>query len=624
MRDAGVLIYVSPKPTSNYCIRPLTLLQHTPVIVHLLKRLKTGLPAGDFEFHVLCHDGIMAEKLPDVLNATTARLFVSKAPSRLEATTEFTKANSHLNTLLIFEENAIFPDCMLTAQALQLHRKNYAEGTIGSDYPPGLLPKIYQSKALYRLQDLELPDDVSADFASVMLKANQLFEGDDEAQDLRFKLLELTRENLPHSPVAEKLPARLLIEGSNEQKAADAVLQKVKPRYDSSEAYLYKEELLRIEDSTDVPFPSISAPRAGVIPILFATIYGTFSGAEQSFANLIIHLDRNRYQPFVVLPYEGFLSEKLTQAGVPVEIADFNFMLLKPQSTRYFDALIKKLGIRIIHINALGGDALALAAHYAGIPTVFHVRSFIGSKAPAVLKYAAKIVTVSEAVARDLRRSDLNPSQVQCIYNGSDLQAFKAENYDKRSLRDEAGIPSDAFVICLIARIAPQKRLEFLLEALPKVREKYPNVWALFVGEYSPSEAAYYERIQKAVDDLGLRNHVRFWGFEKDIAKVHALSDVLVNCTRDEPFGRSILEALSMGVPVVAPNRGGHIEMLRHGENALLFDADHPPSLATELIRLLGSPRMSKQLALNGLKTVQNFDINTHIRQISALYEALL
>jgi len=625
MRDSAVLIYVGPKPTSNYSLWLLEPLQGVPVLVHLLKRLHTGLPIGDFEYHVVCHEGVMSDKLPDVSKAGDARLFVSKAPSRLEALVQFAEANAHLNTLLIFDENSIFPDCLLTFKALQLHRREHAEGTVAPGFPAGLLPQIYQTKALYRLKELELPDDVSTDFASVMQKANELFEGDEEAKDLRFKLQELNRETLPNDLIAERLPSRLLIEGSNERKAAEVVLEKAsRLRYDSTEAYRYKEELLRIETSTNFQFQTVTAARPGVIPILYASMYGTFSGAEESFANLIIHLDRARYQPVVVLSYKGFLSDKLIEAGIPVEIANFNPMILKPQSTRYFDALLHHFGTRIVHLNGKAGEALPLAAHYAGIPVVAHVRTFMGNMAPSILKYATRIITVSEAVARDLRRSDLEPGKVQCIYNGQDLNAFCADRYDKLSLRQATGIAPDALVISLIARIAPQKRLEFLLEALPEVLQKFPKALALLVGEYYPLEASYYDRVQKTVDRLGLRDHVRFWGFEKEIAKIHALSDTLVNCTLDEPFGRSILEALSMGVPVVAPDRGGHIEMLRHNENALLFDAYHPHSLSVELIRLYSNPDLAERLAKNGLKTIQKFDITSHVQQVSALYETLL
>lgn len=626
MKSTAVVVYISPKIESSYSIWCLDPICGQPVLAHLFKRLQKGLPAGDMEFLVACHEGVVVDALEALLKNTPTQLFISTTPGRLHTLIELSKSYPHIKTFMIFPETCILPDCSLTLSLLRCHREAHMEATLSSEYPLGLLPEIYEVSGLQRLVELQLPDDLSKNFASVMTTANELFHEEEDSKDLQFKIDWINTEALPSGPALEKLPSRLLIDNAISRLAAERVLKKMGPKifYNSSEAILFKEELLNLENSISFDFNAFTSIQTTAIPILYVTQFGAFSGAEQSYANLIIHLDRTRFQPFVVLKEKGVLSEKLMAAGVPVEIADFNFLALTPWNTRYFDTLLKKARIKLIHINGIMGDSVVMAAYYAGIPLVFHVRSFLGLNAHPNLKYAAKIITVSEAVAQDLRRSDLDPHKIQAIHNGQDLSTFSFENIDKTSLRQEANISQDAFVICLIARIDPQKRMEFLLEALPQVIRKFPNCLALIVGECYSGQGAYYERLQETVKNLDLQDHVRFWGFEKNIEKIYAMSDVLVNCTLNEPFGRSILEALSMGLPVVVPNQGGHLEILRHYDNSILFEAKNPSSLATELIRLKSNPEIAEKIAKCGLKTMQNLDMNTHVRKVSQIYDQLL
>jgi len=91
---------------------------------------------------------------------------------------EFLRTHDHLKTLLLFSENAIFPDTKLTLSLLESHRQGRVEATSAPDYPAGLVPEIFEKAALTRLAELGLPEDVIADFMTAINKANQLFPDD--------------------------------------------------------------------------------------------------------------------------------------------------------------------------------------------------------------------------------------------------------------------------------------------------------------------------------------------------------------------------------------------------------------------------------------------------------------
>jgi len=101
------------------------------------------------------------------------------------------------------------------------------------------------------------------------------------------------------------------------------------------------------------------------------------------------------------------------------------------------------------------------------------------------------------------------------------------------------------------------------------------------------------------------------------------MADAVVLCTDNEPFGRSMIEALAMGVPVVLPGRGGHLEVIRHGENGLLTmrgqrgagEGIDPPFLGARPGGTAGHERPPNRRQL---------DIQTHVQKVCQIYSELL
>lgn len=177
---------------------------------------------------------------------------------------------------------------------------------------------------------------------------------------------------------------------------------------------------------------------------------------------------------------------------------------LDPFAVRYFRELLRRLGIRLVHINGLAGAAFTVAAHESGIPIVTHMRSFMGKEIPELIRYSSRIITVSEAVAHDIRRSDIDTARIVPIHNGQTFTAFSPERYDRLALRQAAGIAPSTKVLALIARIGEQKRQKFLLQALPALVARHPDTLALIVGETYAGEIPYLDQLKAMVKELGL------------------------------------------------------------------------------------------------------------------------
>ncbi len=620
MANTAVVVYISPKIASNYTIWCLEPIAGKPLIKSLLQRLQASLPPAEFEYVVLVNDSLMSGKLKALFDGPGVNVFESQALSRLQVLGDYCKANPQIKTILIFPEESIFPDCKTAKYMLQMHRGNRADGTVAEEYPVGLVPEIYETQALIRLAGLGLPEDVSSDVVSIMDKAQQL-AGDDK--EMQFTVLKFGNHLWSDGPALDKLPVRLLMDSLLCQEIAEKVLQRDPSGHDAAAAYLYKEELLRFQSQPQFKFSS-PRPGTGRIPILFTTLFGGYSGAEESFYQLISHLDRRRFAPFALLGQRGVLSEKLAQAGIPVEFSPMDLDAMTPLSLNFCERLLEEFQIRLIHVNVDAGAPILLAARRAGIPVVCHVRNLVGKAAPELMKLASKIIAISQLVAQHLRRSDLPPEKIQVVYNGTDLEKYKVELYNRADLRRQAGIAENTKVITMIARITPQKRQGWLLQAFPGVLKKVPNVLVILVGECYAQDAVYGARLRAIVAELGLAKHVRFWGFEKEIVRIHAMSDAAVLCTDNEPFGRAVQEAIAMGVPVVLPNSGGYLEIIRDGENGLIYNAADPRSLSETLNKLFTQPYLAKAISNNGLKTAQELSIASHVVKVTAIYESLL
>src|SRR5689334_13704199 len=118
MTHSAIVAYVSPKISSNYSVDCLKEIAGKAVIGRLCDRLKQGLVDGDFTYAVLTHDRWLAARLEVAVPST--KIYVSDADSRLALFGDFLDAYPVFKTLLVFPEDAIFPDCRLTSKMLEM------------------------------------------------------------------------------------------------------------------------------------------------------------------------------------------------------------------------------------------------------------------------------------------------------------------------------------------------------------------------------------------------------------------------------------------------------------------------------------------------------------------------
>jgi len=330
--------------------------------------------------------------------------------------------------------------------------------------------------------------------------------------------------------------------------------------------------------------------------VLFVSNPSGFSGAEESLCQMVLHLDRRRYSPVALISLEGYFARRLREAGVEVVVRGDSFGESTTDNVLYVASVVKKLQPAIVHSNSVNGIATSAAAALQRIPLVQHVRNGVIAPYSDSMKWAAAVVVISEFLRREILRFDLDPSQVHLIPDEVDLDYFRPGLFNKADVRREFGIPEEATVAVMIARLATNKRHDLILKAGPLIKGAIRSFHLLLKGElYGDSESysSWHEQLRYS----GLGQSVTWVPFVPDIRAVHTAADVLILCSDREGLGRCVVEAMAMELPVIVTNSGRAQEIVSGGYSGFVVESGNAEALAATVIEALGNPGLCRRYA---------------------------
>jgi glycosyltransferase involved in cell wall biosynthesis len=167
-----------------------------------------------------------------------------------------------------------------------------------------------------------------------------------------------------------------------------------------------------------------------------------------------------------------------------------------------------------------------------------------------------------------------------------------------------------------VGRLEPLQTPEIIIKAFKQVNAKFPNAKLLIVGYGS-----LYKSLKILIKKLNLEDTVSMTGQQTDVRKFLWKSDIFVTTN----FGYlSTLEAWSAQLAVVAPNFGVLKEIISHENNGLLVKQHDVDQLSFALIRLIEDKELRRKLALNGARTVKNYDIRAVAPEVAKIYQSLI
>ena len=316
--------------------------------------------------------------------------------------------------------------------------------------------------------------------------------------------------------------------------------------------------------------------------------------------------------------------------------SDFSVQLPKP---RVIGDFMKEFQPDLIHSHHpfLLGDAAMREAWKRHIPIVFthhtlyeRYTHYVPMDSPALKRVAIqlateycnlcdRIIAPSESIARLLKERGVT-TPIQAIPTGIDTAFFAAGNGDR--FRQQAGIPADAKVIGHVGRLAMEKNLGFLAEAVACCLRQSPEAVFLVVGDGSARR-----EMQAVFDRSELGSQVHFTGnlTGNDLADAYAAMDWFVFASRTETQGLVLAEAMALGKPVVALDGPGVREIVCSGSNGLLLDGHAPvDEFASALLSLMNDPERSRQMAENARLTADGFSTERCVRRVLDCYETAI
>lgn len=367
-------------------------------------------------------------------------------------------------------------------------------------------------------------------------------------------------------------------------------------------------------------------------------------GAEFSLLELVARL-RGSYEFHLIVPGEGPLKEKAESAGAKVwvlpwpeaiastgEKATPLKLLLSGASmvpfVRRFSELLDEIGPAALITNAVKAHLIgALARKHKNVRLIWYMREGLEERVVSrkLLRMLAgrcdMAICISSYVESQFRRYVSKSVPAHVVYNIVDLDRFHPEVLPPEDLRKGP----DEIWFGMVGAITPLKGHDIFLDTAERVASELPHARFLIVGSnpYVTESGMQYELfLRRRVANSVLNGRVKFVGFRHDVPSVLKQLDVLVQPNRGpEGLGRSVLEAMACGKPVIAVDKWGPAELVEHGRSGLLFPPQDAEKLATHMLTLAGSESLRKSMGKHGHAWVQR---NLVSKQLARQFDGIL
>ncbi len=278
----------------------------------------------------------------------------------------------------------------------------------------------------------------------------------------------------------------------------------------------------------------------------------------------------------------------------------------------------RRVGADLIHTHlSTAGLWGSVAGRLAGIPTLASVHAL---NAKTCFMLADLIATCSDGVRDHLAEQGVPESMIRVLYNGVYPERFEGLP-GRDAMRDALDLWPDAPVIGAVAHLSPKKGQRHLVAATAILRERWPDLVCLLVGEGEDCEA-----LTEQARELGVADAVRLLGYRDDAPAVMQAMDVVVlPSVAKEGLGVALIEAAFLGRPVVGSDAPGIREVLVDGETGLLAPVGDAMGLANAIAAILDDPERAEHMGELGRDRARRmFTVDRMAETAEGIYRELV
>lgn len=379
--------------------------------------------------------------------------------------------------------------------------------------------------------------------------------------------------------------------------------------------------------------------------ILFVHQAADMYGSDKVLLDIVTGLDRKRFYPIVILPWEGPLLDHLNDHGVEAHICRLTRLsrgVLSPKGMfslpfnivyayRDLNRILSSRKIALVHSNTLAVISGALWAKRHGVFHLWHVHEMIVQPLwvrkfyKIMLRhYADSIVFNSRASKELFTEDDKDLKEIsQVVWNGVKApdRSYAAEAVH---LRDDLGVVKDEILIVLVGRINRWKGQKLLVDAACHLWQKgVRNLHFLMIGSTFKGCEHFREELVERIEGSDAVAHIHVRDFQEDIWPVWEACDIaIVPSTEPEPFGLVAIEAMAVARPVIAAAHGGLMEIVEHGKTGLLVPPGDVEKTAEAIETLVNAPELRKRMGENGWLRYRNtFSSEVFVDEFARIYE---
>lgn len=376
-----------------------------------------------------------------------------------------------------------------------------------------------------------------------------------------------------------------------------------------------------------------------------------FFGPEMTiFTQVIRHLDRSRFTPYVAVNDEATGTLQLNEAnGIRISHWQFGMafrgswsgglrsLLQLPGTLLALAQYARREGIEIVHCTSTPRSATLglIIARLSGARLLVHYHVLAGRYAGPrrifenlVARHSDRAVAVSRFLATQIPSTGLSPDKIDVVVNGTDLGTFRPE-VDGSRIRAEYGISSGEVLVLQLARVIQQKRQEDVVRAFAIARRSVPNLRCLIVGwedpRYSGQFASYMAELHHICEQEHLGDSLIFAAARPEAAKLAAAADIVVMPAEGDAWNLAVTEAMAAGKPVIGASSGGIPEQVVDGKTGFLVPLRAPDVLAEKMVLLGRDAVLRRRMGQAGRQRAETYFGEERVAEgFAPIYEALV
>lgn len=354
-------------------------------------------------------------------------------------------------------------------------------------------------------------------------------------------------------------------------------------------------------------------------------------GAEEA----LIHLLRNREEAklssiLVVLLEEGELKKVFEDTGTRVEVVDSGRIR---EPWKILSAILKIRRLITEHRSDLVIGWMTKAHIYGGpaalmakVPAIYFQMG-LPDNGPvdrlSRLVPAAGALTCSDFAAK--LQQDLIRPRVIGVPLAADFTRFsEAAKQSPAEIRSRLGLDVNKPIVGIVGRMQHWKGMHVFVDAMARVFKEVPDCEAVIVGGKFKLEPEYESWLRGKVKHLGLEQKIRMVGMQRNVPEWMQAMDVFVHASEREPFGIVVIEAMSLGKPVVATRPGGPDEIIRDDVDGQLVTWNKPDELAEAILKFLRDPEWARSVGERAQQRSQEYTMEKYAQRLGNALRELL